>query len=105
MPTINDGGSSESDETDVTVMPEISPPTPAVITLTPPARRRIAARKPADDISRSSSGMRTMGFMVVLTGMIGLLRYARARAGSFLPAPRDRPRPVRADGSDGHQCP
>ena len=42
--TINAGGSAESDETELTVIPEISAPRPAVMTLTPLANRRMAAR-------------------------------------------------------------
>ena len=34
--TINVGGSTDSDDTEVTVIPEISLPRPAVMTLTPP---------------------------------------------------------------------
>jgi hypothetical protein len=51
MLTTSDGGSTDSDDTDVTVIPEISLPEPAVITLTPPARRRIAVRKSAGEAS------------------------------------------------------
>ncbi len=36
MLTINVGGSTDSDDTEVTVIPEISLPCPAVMTLTPP---------------------------------------------------------------------
>jgi hypothetical protein len=38
MLTINVGGSTDSDDTDVTVIPVMSLPRPAVITLTPPAK-------------------------------------------------------------------
>jgi hypothetical protein len=38
MLTINVGGSTDSDDTDVTVIPVISLPRPAVITLTPPVK-------------------------------------------------------------------
>ena len=38
MLTIRAGGSTDSEATDVTVMPDMSLPRPAVITLTPPAR-------------------------------------------------------------------
>ena len=36
MLTISAAGSTDSDDTEVTVMPEISLPRPAVMTLTPP---------------------------------------------------------------------
>jgi len=38
MLTISDGGSTDSEDTEVTVIPEISRPRPAVMTLTPPVR-------------------------------------------------------------------
>ena len=43
--TINAGGSTDRDETEVTVIPEISLPRPAVMTLTPPVNWRMAPRK------------------------------------------------------------
>src|SRR6185312_15666112 len=44
MLTIRDGGSTASEATEVTVMPLMSSPRPAVMTLTPPASWRIAPR-------------------------------------------------------------
>ena len=38
MLTISVGGSTDSDDTEVTVIPVISLPRPTVITLTPPAK-------------------------------------------------------------------
>ena len=46
--TISEGGSTDSEVTEVTVMPVISSPRPAVMTLTPPLKWRIAWRKSAD---------------------------------------------------------
>src|ERR1700753_539187 len=63
MLTIMVGGSTDSDETDVAVMPEIFLPRPTVITLTPLARWRMAPRKSSGETSRSMLMLRTMEFM------------------------------------------
>src|ERR1700761_3908474 len=59
MLTIRLGGSSDSEETEVTVMPVISSARPAVITLTPPARWRIAPRRSSAGVSGLSSMTRS----------------------------------------------
>src|SRR6185312_14817011 len=61
--TTSVGGSTENDDTDVTVMPVMSLPRPTVITLTPPARWRMAPRKSAGETSRSILMWRTTEFM------------------------------------------
>jgi hypothetical protein len=61
--TMSAGGSTDSDDTDVTVMPLMSLPRPAVITLTPPARRRMALRKSPEVTLRSTLMLRTTEFM------------------------------------------
>ena len=63
MLTISVGGSTDSDDTDVTVMPVMSLPRPTVMTLTPPARWRMAPRKSAEETSRSIVMLRTAEFM------------------------------------------
>src|SRR5436190_15765438 len=63
MLTIKAGGSTDSDDTEVTVMPETSPPRPAVMTLTPPVNRRMASRKSPAETLRSIERLRTMEFM------------------------------------------
>ena len=63
MLTISVGGSTDSDDTEVTVMPVMSLPRPAVITLTPPARWRMAPRKSSGETSRSIWMLRTAEFM------------------------------------------
>jgi hypothetical protein len=45
MLTIRVGGSTDNDDTEVTVIPAMSLPRPTVMTLTPPARWRMAPRK------------------------------------------------------------
>src|SRR5258707_5467007 len=61
MLTIRVGGSTDSDDTEVTVIPVISLPRPAVITLTPPTRWRMAPRKSSEETSRSIRIWRTAG--------------------------------------------
>src|ERR1700722_1718091 len=63
MLTTSVGGSTENDDTDVTVMPVMSLPRPTVITLTPPARWRMAPRKSTEETSRSILMLRTAEFM------------------------------------------
>src|SRR5258708_3239338 len=63
MLTISVGGSTDSDDTEVTVMPVMSLPRPTVMTLTPPARWRMALRKSPEATSRSISILRTAEFM------------------------------------------
>src|SRR3984885_11248297 len=63
MLTTSVGGSTENDDTDVTVMPVMSLPRPTVITLTPPARWRMAPRKSTGETSRSIWMLRTAEFM------------------------------------------
>src|SRR5882757_8543293 len=63
MATIRDGGSTESDDTEVTVIPVMSLPRPTVMTLTPPVNCRMAARKSADAASRSIVMRVTVAFM------------------------------------------
>src|SRR5258708_29365281 len=63
MLTISVGGSTDSDDTEVTVMPVMSLPRPTVMTLTPPARWRMALRKSPETTSRSISILRTAEFM------------------------------------------
>src|SRR5439155_25915867 len=57
------GGSTESEVTDVTVMPAMSLPRPAVMTLTPPVRWRMAPRKSADETRVSVMILRGTTFM------------------------------------------
>ncbi len=45
MLTISVAGSTDNDDTEVTVMPDRSFPRPTVMTLTPPASERMALRK------------------------------------------------------------
>src|ERR1700709_2279407 len=73
MLTIRVGGSTDSDETDVTVMPVMSLPRPTVITLTPPARCRMAPRKSSGETPRSMLMLRTMEFMAasLFQGFVG----------------------------------
>src|SRR5216684_2097891 len=83
MLTINVGGSTDSDETDVTVMPVMSLPRPTVITLTPPARWRMALRKSPEATSRSIVTVRTVEFMAasqVWWVVRGLQKTAQDRA-------------------------
>jgi hypothetical protein len=63
MLTINAGGSTDSDDTEVTVIPLISLPFPTVMTLTPPAKWRIALRKSFEETSRRIEMSRTTEFM------------------------------------------
>src|SRR6202000_3567165 len=101
--TIRVGGSTDSDETDVTVMPVISLPRPAVMTLTPPARWRMAPRKSSDETSRTTLKLRTKEFMNGLTPR----KYyptVGVRAGSSPPARRDRPIRGGADGRCRYGC-
>src|SRR4051812_45191984 len=63
MLTISVAGSTDNDDTDVTVIPEISLPCPAVMTLTPPVNWRIAPRKSVEDTSRAIAIWRTTEFM------------------------------------------
>src|SRR4051812_34822645 len=63
MLTIRAGGSTDSDDTEVTVIPLISLSRPAVMTLTPPARRRMADRKSLEETSRSTAMLQTIEFM------------------------------------------
>src|SRR5437870_13074568 len=67
--TIKAGGSTDSDDTEVTVMPEMSQPIPAVMTLTPPVNRRIAWRKSPEEASGSIETLRTTEFMA--TSQVG----------------------------------
>src|SRR4051794_9809090 len=63
MLTIKSGGSTDSDDTEVTVMPEMSLPFPAVMTLTPPVNWRMALRKSLAVTSASIDTARTTEFM------------------------------------------
>ncbi len=63
MLTISVGGSTDSDDTEVTVMPVISLARPTVMTLTPPAKWRMAPRKSSEETSRSILMLRTAEFM------------------------------------------
>src|SRR4051794_27873356 len=63
MLTIKAGGSTDSEDTEVTVMPETCLPLPAVMTLTPPVNWRIALRKSPEVTSGSIDTERTMEFM------------------------------------------
>src|SRR4029079_6381901 len=63
MLTIKAGGSTDSDDTEVTVMPETSLPLPAVMTLTPPVNCRIALRKSLEVTLVSIDTERTREFM------------------------------------------
>ena len=63
MLTIKAGGSTDSDDTEVTVMPEMSLPLPAVMTLTPPVNCRMALRKSPEVTSVSIDTERTTEFM------------------------------------------
>src|SRR6185436_7321581 len=63
--TISVGGSTDSDVTDVTVMPLMSLPRPAVITLTPPVSRRMALRKSPAETSLTTLISRTAEVMTV----------------------------------------
>src|SRR2546428_3815231 len=67
--TIKAGGSTDSDDTEVTVMPEMSQPIPAVMTLTPPVNRRMALRKSCEEASGSIETLRTTEFMA--TSQVG----------------------------------
>src|ERR1700728_3282103 len=82
MLTISVGGSTDSDDTEVTVMPVMSLPRPTVITLTPPARWRMAPRKSAEETSRSTVIFRTAEFMTASQICIvrGLQQLAQDRA-------------------------
>ncbi|WP_312014636.1 hypothetical protein [Bradyrhizobium sp. AUGA SZCCT0240] len=53
--TISAGGSTDSDDTEVTVIPEMSLPRPAVTTLTPPVNWRMAPRKSSGETARETS--------------------------------------------------
>src|SRR5215475_5605213 len=64
MLTINAAGSTDSEVTDVTVMPLMSLPRPAVITLTPPVRRRMALRKSSAETSLMTLMSRTAEFIL-----------------------------------------
>src|SRR5512132_1903473 len=63
MLTIKAGGSTDSEDTEVTVMPEMSLPRPAVMTLTPPVSWRMALRKSPAETSLSIDTLRTREFM------------------------------------------
>src|SRR3954447_9445994 len=63
MLTISVGGSTENELTDVTVMPVMSLPRPAVMTLTPPVRWRMAPRKSAEETGISVMRSRGTTFM------------------------------------------
>src|SRR3954451_2638070 len=63
MLTIKAGGSTDSDDTEVTVMPEMSLPLPAVMTLTPPVNWRMARRKSLAVTSVSIDTARTTEFI------------------------------------------
>src|SRR6187402_2692440 len=63
MLTINVAGSTDSDDTDVTVIPVISLARPAVMTLTPPARWRMAPRKSSEATFPSIRKWRTAEFI------------------------------------------
>src|SRR6185503_16424697 len=69
MLRIKAGGSTDSEDTEVTVMPEMSLPLPAVMTLTPPVNWRMALRKSLAVTSGSIDTARTMEFM--LTSQVG----------------------------------
>src|SRR2546423_1693668 len=69
MLTIKAGGSTDSDDTEVTVMPETSLPLPAVMTLTAPVKWRMALRKSPEVTSASIDTERTMEFMA--TSQVG----------------------------------
>src|SRR5258708_23265592 len=63
MLTSRVGGSTDSEVTEVTVMPVMSLPRPAVMTLTPPVRWRMAPRKSADETGISVMRSRGTTFM------------------------------------------
>src|SRR3954451_12007465 len=67
MATIKVGGSTDSDETEDTVMPEMSWPCPTVMTLTPPTSCRIAPRKSAGEMSWSGLSEK-FGTTMVMAG-------------------------------------
>src|SRR5690348_14692393 len=101
--TISDGGSTESDDTEVTVIPEISLPRPAVMTLTPPVRWRIAPRNSSAATAGSIETLRTMEFMATsqtgrvfaaLEQVLQDLAFQRGELGRTAPA---RPRQVDRD--------
>src|SRR3954465_3343357 len=63
MLTSRVGGSTDSEVTEVTVMPVMSLPRPAVMTLTPPVRWRMAPRKSAEETGISVMRSRGTTFM------------------------------------------
>ena len=63
MLTSNVGGSTDSEVTEVTVMPVMSLQRPAVMTLTPPVRWRMAPRKSAEETVVSVIIWRAITFM------------------------------------------
>src|ERR1700730_6005810 len=101
MLTIRVGGSTDSEDTEVTVMPEISLPRPAVMTLTPPARWRMAPRNSPAETSRSILMVRTAEFMATSLALMVRPRIAEGCAGSSLPAPQARR--SRAGGDAGYR--
>src|SRR6201992_666051 len=101
MLTIRLAGSTDSDDTHATVIPVMSPPRPAVITLTPPVRWRIAPRKSSGDMPGATGRCLTAEFIANLT----VPRWIAAiHAGSNPPAPRDRPSRGGADVAGRHEC-
>src|SRR4029079_11396031 len=67
--TIREAGSTDSADTEVTVMPEMSLPFPAGMTLTPTRNWRMALRKSLAVTSVSIDTARTTEFMV--TSQVG----------------------------------
>src|SRR6202000_1665061 len=101
MLTIRLAGSTDSDDTDVTVMPDISLPRPAVMTLTPPVRWRIAPRNSSGAMPDAKGKCGTSECIATLT----VPRWIAAiHAGSTPPAPRDRPSRDGADVAGRHEC-
>src|SRR5437868_2353560 len=74
MATIRDGGSTDNEDTAVTVIPEMSLPRPTVITLTPPAKLRMPFRKSAEETPRSILMVRTTLFMATSRGVLRTIR-------------------------------
>src|ERR1700743_3866533 len=104
MLTIRLAGSTDSDDTDVTVMPDISLPRPAVMTLTPPVRWRIAPRNSSGAMPDATGRCLTAEFIANLTLPVVPRWIAAIHAGSNPPAPRDRPSRDGADVAGRHEC-
>src|SRR5260370_13955586 len=80
--TINEGGSTESEDSDVTVIPEMSSPRPTVMTLTAPAKWRIAPRKSWAETSRLSwtMGAEVMASSQDLSFLAGPQQFVQDRS-------------------------